>query len=102
MAFYSNTLCMAVALLLLGTQQATAQWDPSTGRIKPTPGVPTFDPAPWNSGYKVTFRNVPRGGAAEWSLEECFTTGFDTTPAGTVDMVRSVHDGEEPFRSNLP
>jgi hypothetical protein len=43
-------------MLLAG---ASAQWDPATGHIKPTPGVPAFDPAPWNSAYKVTYRNLP-------------------------------------------
>lgn len=94
-------------LVLVGTAgTATAQWDPTTGRIKPTAGVPVFDPAPWNSGYKVTFCNVPRtnstGGGAVWpfapvddvnTLQECFTSSFDTSPASTVDVVSDTCQG---------
>jgi hypothetical protein len=92
-----------VALLVLLSSSATAQWDPATGHVKPVPtsGPPFFDPAPWNGAYKVTFRSVPiiksTAGLPEWpyapvrgvdTTQECSTDGFDTTPASTVDMVR--------------
>lgn len=90
-------------LCMLLTSPAAAQWDPATGHIKAIAGagVPSFDPAPWNSAYKVTFRNVPftgtfKGSEMSWPYapdsgvntpEECFSEGFDNAPAGNASVV---------------
>lgn len=117
MIFWTGKVFMVeVALLVLLSSSATAQWDPATGHVKPsaTSGPPFFDPAPWNGGYKVTFRSVPisrsTAGIPEWpyapvrgvdTTQECSTYGFDTTPASTVDMVSVVVLAMHASRNNL-
>jgi hypothetical protein len=89
-----------VAVLLLLSGSATAQWDLATGLIKPMSGPPIYNPVPWNGACKVTFKNVPissrTAGSPAWpyapvrgvdTSQECSMDGFDTTPASTVDVV---------------
>lgn len=93
-------LLAAVVLAALLSSLVNAQWNPSTGYIQPNPGVPKFDPGPWNSAYKLTFRNVPFNGASsglsDWPWApvgdintpgQCSVEGFDSTTASTVEAV---------------
>lgn len=87
---------------------AASQWDPATGYIEAIAGagVPSFDPAPWNAAYKVTYRNVPFNGPFDGShrswpytpdseintLEDCFTEGVDDASAVNASVVSRCHD----------
>jgi hypothetical protein len=67
----------------------------------PGAGFPVFDPAPWNSAYKVTFRNVPLNGTfggsrVSWPYapdsavntpQDCFSEGFDSASAENASVV---------------
>lgn len=84
----------AAAVLLLCAAGVSAQWQPATGHIRATAGVPVFDPVPWNAAYKVTFKNLPKD---TWPnapynqldiRESCSADGFDTTPVALVKPVR--------------
>lgn len=72
----------AAAALLLFAAGVMAQWDPETGHIRATPGVPVYDPAPWNGACKVMFRNLPKDTwprSAYWGLDiskSCSATGL--------------------------
>jgi hypothetical protein len=92
---------LAVTSLLLYCATADAQWDTVTGHIRPTPGVPIFDPAPWNAAFKVMYRNVPLNDPVQLGNPrykttprtvastplQCSSTGFDTTPVYQVKLV---------------
>lgn len=83
-----------LACLLLTFMPVRAQWDPSTGRIKPTPGAPSFDPVPWNGAYRLTFRSFLRSEERfKWPSmafnvsRDCSSEGFDSTPATGLELV---------------
>lgn len=92
-----RTSLVVAALLLLS--EASAQLDPTTGYIKPTPGVPRFDPAAWNAAYKVTFRNMPLrrspDQASDYHVQSfgCLATGFETQNVSAVTPVSRTNDG---------
>jgi hypothetical protein len=90
-------------IFMLLTSPSAAQWDPTTGYITAIAGAgaPSFDPVPWNTAYKVTFRNVPFNGTFEGSwrlwpytpdseintMEDCFIEGFDDASAVNASVV---------------
>lgn len=84
---------LVLAALLLLLSQASSQLDPATGYIKPTPGVPRFDPAAWNAAYTVTFRNLKWNKTSDKAEDThpasdgCRSEGFDTTAAASVPLV---------------
>lgn len=88
-------LCMSLAALLL-VAGACAQLDPTTGHIKPTPGVPRYNPEAWNAAYKVTFSNFPLTKTAtsppdHVESDGCSSEGFDTTPVSSIRVVSRMH-----------
>lgn len=76
-----------------------------TGFIISAPaGVPSFNPAEWNQAFKLTLQGVPASLSSQQVLaslrfpnslmpnlqlpNDCSGSGFDTTPASSVALVR--------------
>lgn len=80
-----SRLCVATAALLL-VAVVSAQWDPATGYIKPTPGVPRFDPVPWNTAYTV--KNSANASALGTFLRDCLPEDYNTRSGWSTPLVR--------------